>query len=224
VFFNYENGEYVLKSLPALVFSAVNLPDGGLVWYGGLVSGALAAVWLARKRKINFLEVGDVVIPSLLLGLAFGRVGCFLNGCCYGDRCSLPWGVRFPMGSVPDMSLVLHGYLGADQDFSLRLHPTQLYSALNALILFCLTSIYFYYRPRNGSVIALGAITYAITRFTIEFLRDDEVGQFGTPLTISQWLSIVMFVFALGFVAWLSRQPMLPQASRVPRAREPVTA
>ena len=68
------------------------------------------------------------------------------------------------------------------------------------------------------------AITYAITRFTIEFLRDDEVGQFGTPLTISQWLSIVMFVFALGFVAWLSRQPMLPQASRAPRAREPVTA
>jgi phosphatidylglycerol---prolipoprotein diacylglyceryl transferase len=224
VFFNYESGEYVLKSLPALLFSAVNLPDGGLVWYGGLVAGVLAAAWLARRRKINFLEVGDVVIPSLLLGLAFGRVGCFLNGCCYGDRCSLPWGVRFPMGSVPDMALVVRGYLGADQDFSLQLHPTQLYSALNALILFALTSTYFYYRPRNGSVIALGAITYAITRFTIEFLRDDEVGQFGTPLTISQWLSIVMFVFALGFVAWLSRQPMLRQASRVPQTHEPVTA
>jgi phosphatidylglycerol:prolipoprotein diacylglycerol transferase len=224
VFFDYRNGEYVLKSLPSLLLSAVNLPDGGLVWYGGLVAGAIAAAYLCRQRKLNFLEVGDVVVPSLFLGLAFGRVGCFLNGCCYGDRCTLPWGVRFPMGSVPDMSLVLRGFLGADQDFSMRLHPTQLYSSLNALLLFFLTSTYFYYRPRNGAVIALGALTYAITRFTIEFLRDDEVGQFGTSLTISQWLSIVMFVFAIAFAAWLSRRPLLRPRRPVPEARRPVTA
>jgi phosphatidylglycerol:prolipoprotein diacylglycerol transferase len=224
VFFDYRDGEYVLKSLPALLFSAVNLPDGGLVWYGGLVAGAIAAAYLCRQRKLNFLEVGDVVVPSLFLGLAFGRVGCFLNGCCYGDRCTLPWGVRFPMGSVPDMSLVLRGFLGADQDFSMRLHPTQLYSSLNALILFFLTSTYFYYRPRNGAVIALGALTYAITRFTIEFLRDDEVGQFGTSLTISQWLSIVMFLFAIAFAAWLSRRPLLRPKLPAPAGRRPVTA
>ncbi len=224
VFFNYVNGEYVLKGPWDLIVSAVNLPDGGLVWYGGLFAGVLAAWYLARQRKVSFLEIGDVVIPSLLLGLAFGRIGCFLNGCCYGDRCSLPWGVRFPMGSVPDMALVVRGYLGADQNSSLQLHPTQLYSAINALILFCLTSTYFYYRPRNGSVIALGAMSYAITRFTIEFLRDDEVGQFGTPFTISQLISIVMFVVGLAFIAWLSRQPMLRPTSRVGKAREPVTA
>jgi phosphatidylglycerol:prolipoprotein diacylglycerol transferase len=224
VFFNYEHGEYVLKSLPAMLFSAVNLPDGGLVWYGGLVSGAIGAAWLCRQRKLNFLEVGDVLVPSLFLGLAFGRIGCFLNGCCYGDRCSLPWGVTFPMGSVPDMSLVLRGFLGADQDFSLRLHPTQLYSSLNALILCVLTSTYFYYRPRNGAVIALGALTYAITRFTIEFLRDDEVGQFGTSLTISQWLSIGMFIFAVGLAAWLSRQPLLRQRVGIPAIGRPAPA
>jgi len=225
VFFDSKNGEYVLKSLPNMVFSAVNLPDGGLVWYGGLFAGVLGAAWLCRQRKLSFLEVGDVLIPSLFLGLAFGRIGCFLNGCCYGDQCTLPWGVHFPMGSVPDMSLVLRGYLGADQDFSLMLHPTQLYSSLNAFILFFLTSTYFYYRPRNGAVIALGALTYAITRFTIEFLRDDEVGQFGTSLTISQWLSIVMFIFAVGFSAWLSRQPLLRRPTlRVPAAGQPVTA
>ncbi|HEV8001219.1 MAG TPA: prolipoprotein diacylglyceryl transferase family protein, partial [Planctomycetaceae bacterium] len=154
----------------------------------------------------------------------FGRIGCFLNGCCYGDRCSLPWGVTFPMGSVPDMSLVLRGFLGADQDFSLRLHPTQLYSSLNALILCVLTSTYFYYRPRNGAVIALGALTYAITRFTIEFLRDDEVGQFGTSLTISQWLSIGMFIFAVGLAAWLSRQPLLRQRVGIPAIGRPAPA
>jgi phosphatidylglycerol---prolipoprotein diacylglyceryl transferase len=224
VFFNVENGQYVLKSLPALVFSAVNLPDGGLVWYGGLIAGAITAGWLARRKKIGFLELGDVVAPSLFVGLAFGRVGCFLNGCCYGDRCALPWGVRFPWGSVPDMDLVTRGFLGADQPLTMSLHPTQLYSSLNAVILFFLTNAYFYYRPRNGAVIALSAFTYSITRFTIEFLRDDELPQFGTPFTISQLLSIVMFVFAVGFSVWLSRQPLLHSGPRLDRAGRPVTA
>jgi phosphatidylglycerol:prolipoprotein diacylglycerol transferase len=69
---------------------------------------------------------------------------------------------------------------------------------------------------------ALAGLTYAITRFTIEFLRDDEVGQFGTMLTISQWISIVMFVFSLAFAAWLSTQPMLRPMRRVSKTREPV--
>jgi phosphatidylglycerol:prolipoprotein diacylglycerol transferase len=106
------------------------------------------------------------------------------------------------------MSLVLRGYLGADQDFSMRLHPTQLYSSITAAILFFLTNAYFYYRPRNGAVLALCALTYAIGRFTIEFLRDDEPLQFGTPFTISQLISIGMFVFAVGFSIWLSRRPL----------------
>jgi phosphatidylglycerol:prolipoprotein diacylglycerol transferase len=224
VFFNYENGHYELKSWPARLLSAVNLPDGGLVWYGGLFAGALVAWWICRTRKIPFLQLGDVVAPSLFVGLAFGRVGCFLNGCCYGDRCSLPWGVRFPMGSVPDMALVLRGYLGADQDFSMRLHPTQLYSSITAAILFFLTNAYFYYRPRNGAVIALCAFTYAIGRFTIEFLRDDEPLQFGTPFPISQLISIGMFVFAVGFSIWLSRQPLLRTPPAIKKAGHPVTA
>lgn len=119
------------------------------------------------------------------------------------------------------MALVLRGFLGADQDFSMRLHPTQLYSSITAAILFFLTNAYFYYRPRNGAVLALSAFTYAITRFTIEFLRDDEPLQFGTPFTISQLISIVMFVFAIGFSIWLSRQPLLrtnPQLAKSGRA------
>jgi phosphatidylglycerol:prolipoprotein diacylglycerol transferase len=224
VFYNFENGQYVKKKLWEMVFAAVNLPDGGLVWFGGLIAGFLAAMWFARRRKVSLLELGDVVVPTLFLGLAFGRIGCFLNGCCYGDRCDLPWGVQFPMGSVPDMSLVLRGYLGADQDFSPRLHPTQLYSSLGAFILFFLTDAYFAYRPRNGSVIALGSFTYAITRFTVEFLRDDEVGQFHTSLTISQWFSIVLFIFAVVFTVWLARRPELRPTSRIAPAREPLTA
>jgi phosphatidylglycerol:prolipoprotein diacylglycerol transferase len=209
MFYNDVGGHAVLKSPQDLIIAAINLPDGGLVYYGGIPAGLLAAVWICRRRKINLLALGDIIIPSLFLGMAFGRIGCFLNGCCYGDRCNLPWGVQFPMGSVPDMALVLRGFVGADQDLSIRLHPTQLYSSLDGLFLFLLTQAYFPFRPRNGAVIALGALTYPITRFAIESLRGDELGQFSTSLTISQWISILMFAIGVVFTIWLSRRPKL---------------
>jgi phosphatidylglycerol---prolipoprotein diacylglyceryl transferase len=218
LFYNDVGGHAVLKSLPDLLLAAVNLPDGGLVYYGGIPAGLLAALWICRKRNLNLLALGDVIIPSLFLGMAFGRIGCFLNGCCYGDRCDLPWAVQFPMGSVPDMALVLRGFVGADQDLTVRLHPTQLYSSLDGLFLFLLTHAYFPFRPRNGAVIALGALTYPLTRFAIESLRGDELGQFSTSLTISQWISILMFAIGVVFTIWLSRRPKLSPPPRVSTA------
>jgi hypothetical protein len=117
VFFNKVGDAHVLKSLPQLITSAVNLPDGGLVLYGGLLMGAVAYFIFCRRRKQNPLLLADVVIPSVFIGVAFGRIGCFLNGCCYGDRCTLPWGVTFPLGSVPDAALVSRGFIAADQPF-----------------------------------------------------------------------------------------------------------
>jgi phosphatidylglycerol---prolipoprotein diacylglyceryl transferase len=218
LFYHDVGGHAVFKSFPEMVLAAINLPDGGLVYYGGIPAGLLAAIWICRKRNLNLLALGDVVIPSLFLGMAFGRIGCFLNGCCYGDRCDLPWAVQFPMGSVPDMALVLRGFVGADQDLTLRLHPTQLYSSLDGLLLFLLTYAYFPFRPRNGAVIALGALTYPLTRFALEMLRGDEYGQFSTSLTISQWISILMFGVGVGFTIWLSRRPKLSVPVRVSTA------
>jgi phosphatidylglycerol---prolipoprotein diacylglyceryl transferase len=215
MFYNDVNGHHVLKSLPELIFAAVDLPDGGLVYYGGIPAGMLAAAWFCHKRNISLLALGDVLIPSLFLGVGFGRIGCFLNGCCYGDRCDLPWGVHFPMGSVPDMALVTGGFLGVDQDMIFRLHPTQLYSSLDGFLLYLLTAAYFPFRPRNGAVIALGALTYPISRFAIESLRADELGQFNTSLTISQWISILIFSVGILFALWLSRCPKLAPPLRV---------
>lgn len=195
------------------LFAAINLPDGGLVLFGGLMAGAAAFWWFCRSRGLSFWKLGDVIVPSMFLGIAFGRVGCFLYGCCYGDRCDLPWAVSFPgprwdndfKGSVPWMAQVDRGFLPADAATSLAIHPTQLYSVIDGLLLCFLTAAYFRVRTREGSVVTLALLTYPITRFLIERLRGDEMGQFGTSLTIAQWISLGMF--ATGIILAVKRPP-----------------
>ncbi|MCH7688223.1 MAG: prolipoprotein diacylglyceryl transferase [Planctomycetes bacterium] len=187
--------------------AAVSLPDGGMVLYGGVLMVLIAYFLFCRTRKLSPLLVGDVIMPSFFIGLAFGRIGCLLNGCCYGDRCELPWRIRFPLGSVPDMALVERGFVGAAESVSLSLHPAQIYSSFNALMLAFLTHSYFRIRHTDGAVLALTLLTYPVTRFVIEFLRGDELGKFNTALTISQWVSLGMFSFGLVYLSWLIKRP-----------------
>ena len=202
------NGQLVMKEGFDLLKAAVNLPDGGLVFYGGVMLGTVTfLLFLYRRRnQLNPLLIADIVIPSVFIGLAFGRLGCLLNGCCYGNRCELPWAVTFPMGSVPDMALVSRGWVGAAETLTLRLHPAQIYSSLNALVLALLTHCYFRHRHHDGAVVAVGLLIYPITRFILEFLRADEIGQFNTPLTISQWVSLGMLAAGLLFLWWLTKR------------------
>src|SRR5688572_27036224 len=78
----------------------LNVPEGGLVIYGALFGGAVGLVAFTRKHRLPLLSMADLVAPSLLVGLAFGRIGCLLNGCCYGGQTDLPWAVTFPKSSV----------------------------------------------------------------------------------------------------------------------------
>jgi len=187
--------------------AAINLPDGGLVLYGGVLLGIAAYFVFCRRRKLNPLFMADMVVPSVFIGLAFGRIGCFLNGCCYGDRCELPWAVTFPQGSQPFKILVEQGFVLPEALASIPLHPTQLYSSINAMLLVFLTATYFKHRHRDGAVLAVGWVTYPVTRFVIEYLRGDEMGQFDTSLTISQWVSIGLFCSGTLYALWLSSRP-----------------
>ncbi|MGQ0636894.1 MAG: prolipoprotein diacylglyceryl transferase [Planctomycetaceae bacterium] len=191
-----------------ILVALVNLPDGGLVLYGALILAPLAYVLFCRRRRISALAFGDIAITSVFIGLLFGRLGCLLHGCCYGDVCSLPWAVQFPKGSVPFDALVLRGYLADDQPRSLPLHPTQIYDALNALLLALLTYFYYPCRRRAGEVLALGWMLYPVNRFLIEFLRFDEPPVFGTPLTGAQWVSVALFLTGAAFFAWLQTRPI----------------
>ena len=91
--------------------------DGGMAFYGGLLGGILAGVLTCRAKKMRVADMADLAAPSLALGYIFGRIGCFLNGCCYGGVCDLPWAIRFPDEHVP-------GVLTPPS------HPAQLYSSL----------------------------------------------------------------------------------------------
>jgi phosphatidylglycerol:prolipoprotein diacylglycerol transferase len=179
---------------------------GGIVFYGSILGGTLGFLVYRWRRSFPILPMLDAIAPALAFGIAIGRIGCFLNGCCYGDPCTLPWAVRFPEQSPPWVSEVGRNQIPPDAAYSLGLHPTQIYSTIDGLILFLLLTAFYPLRKRDGQVVGLLLLTYPITRFFIEYLRNDE-GVFAAGMTISQLISVGLF--ACGVVYWiiLSRGP-----------------
>lgn len=194
------------KTAGEIVWATFNLSEGGIVLYGAVVGGAIAHFLFCHLRKLPALEVADLITPSIFLGIGFGRLGCLLNGCCYGDACELPWCFGFPAGSVPWQALVHRGFLPPDAPQTPPLHPTQLYSALDGFLLAGLTLWYTRFRRVPGDVLGLGLLIAPVTRFLIEYVRGDEFGQWGTSLTISQWISLGLLAVGLGFQVYLARR------------------
>ncbi|MBL0062657.1 MAG: prolipoprotein diacylglyceryl transferase [bacterium] len=163
----------------------------GLVLLGGVVAGFGGAYWMAKKRGTSFLNVTDIMIPSLALGIAFGRIGCFMNGCCFGNVCDLPWAVVFP-----DSSLAGSIYPGQ------HIHPTQLYETLAMLVLFG------FLLWRDKITLKVGVLTgyflalYGIWRYFVEGLRWYEegmiFGHIGAHLiTFSRIISVAMVLIGI---------------------------
>lgn len=195
------------------LFAAVNLSQGGLVLIGAMAGGAVGFFAFCAKRKIPPLSLADVIVPSIFIGIGFGRLGCLMNGCCFGDACSLPWAITFPHGSVPFEAMVQRGFLDPTAAATMPLHPTQIYMAIDGFILACVTALYFRVRTRPGDVLALGCILCAITRILVEFLRNDEMGQLGTRFTISQYYSLGILAAGIGIAVYL-RMTAAPAGNR----------
>ena len=276
----------------------VNMTQGGLVVYGSLIGGAFGGLIFLKLNQLPVWRTADLIAPGMVLGLAIGRIGCLMNGCCYGGVCSNEYpAVTFPAGSPPYMRQLetgdllgisgtldrdpktpfpvtvervstdsfasqqgivagdqlrvgLHrgdsdllrfakGAIGKpniDQNWpiaviqtstgkqitvpvsalpsrSARTHPTQIYSAINALLL-CMVLWYFWTLDhRDGQVFALMLILYPIGRFLMEIVRQDEAGQFGTGLTISQLVSLLMLL--AGFAIFALAKDKFQQVAEV---------
>jgi phosphatidylglycerol:prolipoprotein diacylglycerol transferase len=196
----FRPGEPLGDSLARAAF----VPNGGLVVFGALPTAALAAWWYARKRGLPLLRLADVIAPGLLLGLAIGRVGCFLNGCCYGGPTDLPWGVTFPPGSPPAVAFP------ATAGSSVAVHPAQLYAAVDAALLGLMAVAFTPYARRDGAVFALVLTLHPLSRILLEIIRVDEPPALGTPLSISQLVSIVLLGLAAALWWWVYRGPAAP--------------
>lgn len=203
------------ETLADYIKASVMLPDGGLVLYGGIILAGATYFVMCRRHKIDPLKFGDAVVPTVFVGIAFGRLGCFLNGCCYGNACELPWAVQFPRGSVPWNALVERGFLLPETAQTMSLHPTQLYSAINGIVLALIMVAYYRYRKGDGSVVALAMMLYPLSRIGLEILRNDELGQLGTGLTISQLVSLGVLVagMLLSWWSWTRPASQLPSES-----------
>jgi phosphatidylglycerol:prolipoprotein diacylglycerol transferase len=198
---------------------------GGIVYYGGILGGVIAFFVYRYVRPFPLRPYLDVMAPAIAVGTLFGRLGCFLNGCCYGDACNLPWAVSFPKPSPPWERQHNLGLIPPEATHSLPLHPTQIYSAIDALVLLILLTCYYPLRRRDGEVMGLLMITYPITRFLIEYLRNDEA-VFFAGLTISQNISIVLLLCGLAYWSWLSWFPRSRYADKgvEDKAMEPLLA
>lgn len=134
----------------------LRLDHGGMVFYGGLAAGVLGGVLAMRAAKLPVLATLDLLMPPLVAAHAAGRVGCFLNGCCYGVPTALPWGVVFP----PDIYYR---------------HPTQLYETGALLLIFLALKRAERRSPPAGTVLLLYGLLYGSWRFFLEFLRGDNL-------------------------------------------------
>jgi prolipoprotein diacylglyceryltransferase len=289
--------------------------QGGLVFYGsaigGIIGGVLGYWFVIRKHQISFWKLADIVAPCVAIGLVIGRIGCLLNGCCYGNVAyeTCP-GITFPLSAPPRFHLVgagfqtaagftmaalpgaddrmvgavaadspaadaglrpgdvivrandqpiksyadLYEYLGRGENWprglndlrlgvihagetvpvelpaiaprSLRLNPTQLYESISMALLFLVLLAFTPVRRREGMVMAVFLIGYAIHRFINETLRNDtkpiQFDGFQTHMTLSQNLSLLFFVMGVTLVVYLCRRSArgsrsgIPCASRLP--------
>ena len=210
------------RSLVAALGQVLNIAQGGLVVFGSLPTAAIAAWLFARRRGLPILPLADVIAPGLLVGLALGRVGCFLNGCCYGGACDLPWAVRFPPESPPWLDQAARGLLpaavpGQPPPWSLPVHPAQLYAAIDAALLAALAIAFTPLARRPGEVFALVLTLHPLSRLLLEAIRIDEPPALGTPLSISQLVSLVLLVLAAALWWWIARQPIPARAAAGPR-------
>jgi phosphatidylglycerol:prolipoprotein diacylglycerol transferase len=231
---------------------------GGLELLGGVLLTIVIIAFYLRYHKLPIRQYLDILAIGLMLALVFGRIGCFLNGCCFGKPTNLPWAVRFPYNSfaycsqvnpnpqrnrpAPRLQLPYEYFSYTDEDGlrylkpyqdltaeqkaevstgkyrCLPVHPTQLYESAAAAVA-CLLLYLFWRRTRNaessgspkrflarpGQTFGLMFVLYAVTRFFIEFLRDDNPFEFGLWLTISQSISIFMLVFGVILMAVFQR-------------------
>jgi len=193
--------------------------QGGLVFLGGAVLAASVVLLYARRRRLPLGNVADVLVPSVSIAHVFGRLGCFMVGCCYGKPTGEPWGVTFT-------NPLAHQWVGTP--LGVKLHPTELYEMVAEIINFLVLYWLVRHKKFEGQVIGLYMILYGIARFFIEFFRGDpgRGDVFGGFMSGTQLIALLMV--AAGGILWVVRFSLQPPPEVKPssgkRSTRPATA
>ena len=168
------------------------IQHGGLVYYGGLIGASIAGLGYLTWKKLPVWKIADILTPSIALGSVFGRIGCLLNGCCYGRACDLPWAIHFPAD---------HETHGAG------VHPTEIYDALLNLILYLFLAWLFRRKKFDGQIFSTYLIVYAVFRSIAEYFRGDyPTDHVHAGLTSAQLVSVPIFLAGIVLALFLSRR------------------
>jgi len=197
----WDDARHICHPAHADCFAWAEFWNGGLTYYGGLIGASLAAVWLLRRDRFPFWKAADMAGFAVPIGLVFGRIGCFLAGCCFGAPSGIFCAVRFPPNSsASDAQAKDHLLPGADR-WSAPVHPTQIYESVASLAIAAICLYVVHPRKRyDGAVFAAFLAMYAVARFLLEMLRRDERGGvFGW--STSQLLGIAMLAVAIAIHA-----------------------
>jgi phosphatidylglycerol---prolipoprotein diacylglyceryl transferase len=189
---SYWREQFAQKPFPEIFM----VQHGGLVFYGGLIGAIAAGMFYLLLKKLPLWKMADIMAPSIALGYAFGRIGCLMNGCCYGRACSLPWAIRFPAD---------HATQG------MPVHPTEIYDSLLNLIFYFFLAWLFRRKKFDGQIFAVYLIGYAVIRSFVEYFRGDYPVYYGGWATPAQLISMGIVVGGLLLLFLLPRTQAPPQ-------------
>ena len=183
-------------SNPGQLFGVVR---AGGVFLGGFLAALVAGIIFIRRYRLPPLATLDVMVPSVALGQAIGRVGCLLAGCCWGSPCELPWALTYtdPVAAA-NVGTPLH----------IPLHPFPAYAAIVNLSLYLILEAMYARRPAAGRVFASYLVGYGIARFLLEFVRGDASRGFvfNGALSTSQLIASILVAIGVALHIWISRR------------------
>lgn len=177
---------------------------GGLTYYGGLIGATGYAVYFLQRERFPFWKAADMAGFAVALGLAWGRMGCFLAGCCFGVVCDRPWAAWFPRYSPASEAQYRAHRLASEAYAALPVHPTQLYEAAGSLAIAAFA--YYVVAPRkrfDGQVFVFFLASYSVLRIAVEVLRNDDRGGL-LGLSTSQLISVLITLGLVPVYRWLS--------------------
>lgn len=203
----------LLLSQPGAFF---DFQQGGLAFLGGILGGVVSGSAYAIWRKIPLWKLVDVIAPTLMLAAAVGRVGCFFAGCCHGAAIdgatvdhallSMVGGQVVSLQDAPYLGLVFNPGVGVGAIHNVPLYPTQIWEIISGTTLFALLSVMWYRMRRfDGQILAAMLIGYAPIRILNEMYRGDTlrgVDKFGTGLSSSQFVSLILIGLAIAIIAY----------------------